>query len=134
MHKRISERHRAEAAWRPRVKVWLEVKGRYVFGYGLSAMLQAVEQSGSIKEAAQRLGKSYRYVWGRIKAAEAAIGQPLVKTHVGGTGTQRSLLTPLGKELVVNFLAFRRRMSDILEREFLRGFRTSKRRTPGPLS
>ena len=54
----------------PRVKVWLEVDGQYVFGFGLSEILKAVGQAGSIKAGAESLGKSYRYVWGRIKKAE----------------------------------------------------------------
>ena len=74
----------------PRVKVWLETEGRYAFGHGIAEMLQAVEQTGSIKQAAAKLRKSYRYIWGRLKAAERALGRQLVETHVGGQGTQRS--------------------------------------------
>jgi molybdenum-dependent DNA-binding transcriptional regulator ModE len=58
----------------PRVKVWLEVGGCYAFGLGISEILQAVERTGSIKHAAAHLGKSYCYVWGRIKKAEQAQG------------------------------------------------------------
>src|SRR5262245_35427932 len=69
---------RRSAALTPRVKVWLEAGGRYAFGFGISEILQAVGRAGSIKQAAADLGKSYRHVWGRIKAAEAALGRPLV--------------------------------------------------------
>lgn len=103
---------------RPRVKVWLEVDGRYVFGYGLSEMLKAVDQAGSIKEAAGRVGKSYRYVWGRIKKAERALGQPLVETRVGGQRPGRSALTPLAVEMVADYDALRRRMFEVVEEEF----------------
>jgi molybdate transport system regulatory protein len=80
-----------------RVKVWLEAGGEYAFGFGLTEMLQAVERTGSIKYAAADLEKSYRYVWGRIKQAEAVWGHKLVETQVGGTGPQRSFLTPLAR-------------------------------------
>jgi len=33
-------------------------------------VLQAVERTGSIKEAAAELDKSYRHVWARVKEAE----------------------------------------------------------------
>jgi molybdate transport system regulatory protein len=107
----------------PRVKVWLETDGHYAFGFRLSEMLQAVEQARSIKQAAADLGKSYRYVWGRIKEAEQNLGRLLVESHVGGTGTQRSSLTPAGRQLVAAFLSFRSRMVEIARDEFGRHFR-----------
>ncbi|HUT94911.1 MAG TPA: LysR family transcriptional regulator [Thermoguttaceae bacterium] len=101
-----------------RVKVWLEIDGRYVFGFGLSEILKAVEAAGSIKAAAESLGKSYRYVWGRIKKAERALGEPLVETRVGGKGTDRSSLTELAGRLVGDYDALRGRMLDVVEQEF----------------
>ena len=86
----------------PRVKVWLEAEGRYAFGFGLCEMLQAVHQTGSIKQAAANIGKSYRYVWGRIKAAEEVLGEEIVEAHVGGAGAQRSSLTPADRQLVAS--------------------------------
>jgi molybdate transport system regulatory protein len=104
----------------PRVKVWLEAKGRYAFGYGITEILQAVARAGSIKQAASDLGKSYRYVWGRIKKAEEVLGQRLVEAHIGGKDTQRSFLTPLARQLVDDFLALRDRMMQVVQEEFRR--------------
>ena len=101
-----------------RVKVWLEIDGQYVFGFGLSEILKAVEAAGSIKAAAGSLGKSYRYVWGRIKKAERALGEPLVETRVGGKGTSRSSLTELAGRLVDDYDALRGRMFDVVGQEF----------------
>jgi molybdate transport system regulatory protein len=103
-----------------RVKVWLEVEGRYVFGYGMSRIFKAVEATGSIKAAARELGKSYRHVWGRIKQTERVVGEPLVETRVGGTGTRRSCLTPLAARLVADFDALRDRMFAAVEAEYAR--------------
>jgi hypothetical protein len=69
----------------PRIKVWLEVGGRYAFGQGCLLARRLVERSGSIKQAVADLGKSYRHVRSRIKAAEEALGHALVETH-GGYG------------------------------------------------
>jgi len=106
----------------PRVKVWLEAGGRYAFGFGVCEMLQAVDRQGSMKRAAAELGKSYRYVWGRIKEAEASLGRQLVETHVGGKDVQRSLLTPEAKHLVAHFLALREEMTTLLRHEFVHRF------------
>jgi molybdate transport system regulatory protein len=104
----------------PHVKVWLEANGRYAFGPGLSDILQAVDRAGSIKHAPRHVHKSYRHVWQRIQEAEVALGQPLVQTQVGGTGTQRSSLTEAARRLLASFLALRGRMLQLVEEEFSR--------------
>ena len=109
----------------PRVKVWLETEGRYAFGFGLCEILQAVGRTGSIKRAAADLGKSYRHVWGRIKQAEEAFGRPLVESHVGGSGPQRTSLTPVARRMVACFLDLRGRMFQLVEQEFGRLFGTA---------
>ncbi|HMF11799.1 MAG TPA: LysR family transcriptional regulator [Gemmataceae bacterium] len=106
----------------PRVKIWLELRGRYAFGFGVCEMLRAVERHGAIKQAAGGLGKSYRYVWGRIKQAEKALGRRLVETQVGGKDALRSRLTPEAQRLVAGFTALRDAMKDLLGREFARHF------------
>lgn len=111
----------------PRVKVWLEVGNDYVFGWGICEILLAVQEVGSIKMAAAQLGKSYRYVWGRVKDAEATLQQPLVETRVGGVIEQRSDLTPLAKQLVEDFVAFRSRMLDVARDEFTARFADLKK-------
>jgi molybdate transport system regulatory protein len=106
----------------PRVKVWLECDGCYAFGFGLSEILQAVERAGSIKHAAHDLGKSYRYIWGRIKEAEKVLGRQLVETQIGGKETQRSFLTPPARELVAAFSALRSTIKTAVDQEFRRQF------------
>ena len=118
-----SQRAARPAALQPRLKIWLETEGSYAFGFGLCEMLQAVERHGSIKQAAADLGKSYRYVWGRIKEAEAALDRQLVETQVGGKDAQRSRLTPAAERLVAAFLELRKEMKAILGQEFARRFR-----------
>jgi molybdate transport system regulatory protein len=107
-----------QARIRPRVKVWFEAEGGYSFGFGLIAILQAVDRAGSIKRAAGDLGQSYRHIWGRIKAAEQALGEPLVETQVGGQGSNRSGLTDSARRLIADFLAIRDRMVQVMEDEF----------------
>ena len=108
-----------------RVKVWLEIDDEYVFGFGLSEILKAVDSEGSIKAAADVLGKSYRHVWGRIKEAEQAVGERLVQTRVGGEETNRSALTKLAKRLVTDFDSLRQRTFDVVEQEFSFRFATT---------
>jgi molybdate transport repressor ModE-like protein len=107
---------------RPQVNVWLEIDGEYAFGYEIAEILEAVAETGNMKEAAASLERSYRHVWGRIKKAEAVIGRALVEARVGGTGTRRSSLTADARRLVANFMAFRRRVSALVPQEYARQF------------
>lgn len=102
-------------ALRPRVKLWLEFHGNHVFCSGLCQMLEAVRRTGSIKEAAGEVDKSYRYVWNKIKQAELKLGRKLVDARVGGEGVRRSSLTPLGNRLVTEFLALRGKLHSIVD-------------------
>ena len=107
----------------PRAKVWLEVDGKYVFGLGICRILEAVEETGSIKNAAASIGKSYRHVWARIKDVEQAIGLSLVATQVGGSGTRRSALTDAARQLVSGYHALREQVFTLVDEQFAARFR-----------
>ena len=109
----------------PRAKVWLEVDQQYVFGLGISDILKAVQHTGSIKAAADEVGKSYRHVWDKIKQAEVALGAPLVHTQVGGKDSRRSQLSELAQDLIRDFDDFRSRLFDLVQNEFSRRLRTT---------
>jgi molybdate transport system regulatory protein len=85
-------------------KIWIEDEnGEVVFGSGRLRILNAVAEHGSILGAAKELNMSYRAVWGKIKATEERLGQPLVARREGGARGGGSELTPLGKALVERF-------------------------------
>jgi len=104
----------------PRLKIWFESNGEYAFGFGLCEILEAIQQTGNIKDAASSIGKSYRHVWGRVKAAEKILEQSLVQTRVGGKLEHRSELTPVATEMLQGFLSLRETMKTTLQTEFRR--------------
>lgn len=61
----------------------------------LFALLAAIRQSGSIRQAAAHLGFSYRHVWGELKRWEGSLGQPLIVWEKG----RHARLTPFGEKL-----------------------------------
>ena len=98
--------------------VSFELEGERAFCPGVCGILRAVESTGSIKEAAASIGRSYRFVWGKIKQVEQALGCPLVETRVGGVLAQRSALTPAGEVLVSQFETLRRELFDFVDNKF----------------
>ena len=53
-----------------RVHIWLETVDGVAFGMGRLLLLDAIEETGSLKAAAEQLGMSYRAAWGKIKSTE----------------------------------------------------------------
>jgi molybdate transport system regulatory protein len=110
------------------VKLWLEAGDASVLCRGLSDMLKGVEETGSIKEAAVRVDRSYRFVWSRIKDAERSMGATLVQTRVGGHGVQRSELTPLARDLIRDFDQLRQDVFELVDGVFRKRLESTLRR------
>ena len=93
-------------------------------------ILQAVDKTGSIKSAAAEIGRSYRFVWGRLKEVEESFGAPLVDAQVGGARERRSSLTPTGRALLESFVRLQNTMheaSDACATELRRTLRRKAR-------
>ena len=88
---------------RVRTKVWIEQDGEVMLSDWRVALLQAVEETGSLAEAARRLDVPYRTAWQKLKALETRWGGPLLETESGGADGGRSRLTPRGRELARRF-------------------------------
>jgi len=83
-----------------KVKWWLEKDGGLVLGKGRCLLLEAVDRVGSLREAARLCGISYRAAWGKLRASEERLGEPLVVIQPGRRGMT---LTPRAKKLLAVF-------------------------------
>jgi molybdate transport system regulatory protein len=69
----------------------------------LVKLLSGIQETGTIRSAAESLGLSYRKAWGDIRKAEKFIGFLLVEKVRGGKDGGLSRLTLDGVELVEAF-------------------------------
>ncbi len=93
----------------PKFKLWLNAKNdKAVLGDGKWRLLKQIEAQGSLKNACDSLGISYRKAWGDLKKAQDALGITLVKTLRGGSQGGQSKLTPDGKKWLEAYGKFRR--------------------------
>jgi molybdate transport system regulatory protein len=69
-------------------------------GPGKIALLEAIEQTGSISAAGRKLGMSYRRAWLLVDALNRAFHQPLITTATGGKEGGGTALTPVGIDVV----------------------------------
>ena len=110
------------------MKIRLSIDGTIGFAGGslriaeTLALLDAIAATRSLQGAATRVDRSYRAIWGKVAAIEAALGQPVVvKTKGHGT-----VLAPAGEALcktlrgtIDRFEAELARETDALSRQLL---------------
>jgi len=96
-------------------KIWLEYKGKPLLGEGGAEILKHIQEHKSITKAAQKLGMSYRYVWGYAKNMERILGSPVLETFKGGkTGGGGAKLTKLGASLLNKYERLEHGLSEVL--------------------
>ena len=66
-------------------------------GPGKADLLALVGKTGSIREAAERMGMSYMRAWTLIKTMNACFRQPLIVASRGGKGHGGAGLTETGR-------------------------------------
>jgi len=67
------------------LKIWLGDETEHgVLGEGRFRLLREVHRTGSLTQAAQQLGISYRKAWGDIRSAEEGLGFELITRQRGG--------------------------------------------------
>lgn len=111
------------ARLRIKSKVWLEADGRMIFSDGRLQLLEAIEEVGSLRRAAQRVGISYRAAWGLLKVTERALGLLLLQVAIGGPGGGGATLTPPARDLVRRFRRLKQGVNRAADRAFVRQFR-----------
>lgn len=67
------------------------------------AMLEAVDELGSISGAAKRLGLSYKGAWDVVQAMNNLFDGPLIEAAPGGKSGGTAIVTPRGKAVVTAF-------------------------------
>jgi molybdate transport system regulatory protein len=72
-------------------------------GPGKVDLLEAIDETGSIRAAGNRFKMSYRRAWGLVAELNAMFRTPLVVAETGGRGGGGAQLTPLGRSVVKRF-------------------------------
>lgn len=97
------------------VKLFLEDQGRYVLGPGRMRLLHSVETLGSLHKAAQELGMSYRWAWGRLNDMEKFLGIRLL-AHAPGSGGKAKTLTGEARDLLAWYDSVEKDMAEVLDK------------------
>jgi molybdate transport system regulatory protein len=74
-------------------------------GPGKIALLEAMQASGSISDAARALKMSYRRAWLLVSSLNAAFDEPVTVAVTGGKGGGGAQVTAFGSSLVATYRA-----------------------------
>ncbi len=72
-------------------------------GPGRADLLEGIGATGSIAEAAKRMGMSYKRAWSLVQALNDGFGRPLVQTARGGAGQGGAQLTEAGQAVLAAY-------------------------------
>ena len=91
-----------------KVKVWIEDDAdNLIFGGGKTQILEYIDETGSISEAAKKVGMNYKKAWTHIKILQEFLEDELVIASKGGKGQGGTVLTPKAKEIIETFKILR---------------------------
>lgn len=74
----------------------------FYIGPGRADLMELIAETGSISEAAKRMGMSYKRAWSLVQALNDGFGAPLVETARGGK-EQGASLTAIGREVLERY-------------------------------
>jgi molybdate transport system regulatory protein len=121
-HRGNQTRRKNSAGLQPGLRLWLERKGGVVLGDFRVDLLRVIGETGSLAEAADRLGLSYRRAWGKLREMERNLGKPLVESEKGGAHGGGSRLTPRAERMIAQYARFQEAMERHLGKEFQKVF------------
>lgn len=87
--------------------VFYDEQNNKFFGEGPCRLLHGVEQTGSLRAAAQQMGMAYTKALKLLHTAEQALGFALTDRVAGGRDGGGSRLTPQGKEWLERYERYR---------------------------
>lgn len=93
---------------RPVIRVYLyDEKGERFFGDGPLRLLHLVEQTGSLRSAAQTMGMAYTKALHLLRHTESVLGFALTRRQIGGRGGGGSVLTEEAKAFMAKYENYR---------------------------
>jgi len=84
----------------PSIRVRIDLSPDSALGPGKIALLEHIEATGSLSQAARELGMSYRRAWLLLDDLNRMFTEPATTMSVGGSGGGGAQLTDLGRAIV----------------------------------
>ena len=95
-------------------RVWIETADEKILGHGRVELLERIQESGSIRQAALQMKMSYKQAWDLVNHMNERFGHPLVISHRGGKGGGNAVVTEHGLKVISHFRALEQKLQEFL--------------------
>jgi len=85
------------------IRLRIDVSPTGSIGPGKIGLLEHIEASGSLSQAARELGMSYRRAWLLLDDLNHAFAEPVATSSIGGAGGGGARLTEFGRKLITAY-------------------------------
>lgn len=100
-----------------RLRHWIYINDTKFFGPGRLELLQHIQVTGSIAQAAKAMGLSYKKAWTMVGSLNSLGKSPYVVTHKGGAEGGGTLLTETGKNVMEAYQRLNEKLLDVVAAE-----------------
>ena len=95
-------------------RVWIETGDEKILGHGRVELLERIQASGSIRQAALQMKMSYKQAWDLVNHMNEHFGQALVISHRGGKGGGNAVVTEHGLKIIDRFNQLQQKLQEFL--------------------
>jgi molybdate transport system regulatory protein len=106
----------------PKSNLWIEKDGEVVLSKWRVSLLRAIDETGSISAAAEKMQVSYHRAWEKLHEMETRLGVTLIETQTGGSHGGGAQLTAVARDYVARFDRFSQGFDEIVARHFAESF------------
>ncbi|MFW1917343.1 MULTISPECIES: winged helix-turn-helix domain-containing protein [Acinetobacter calcoaceticus/baumannii complex] len=86
-----------------KLQIRILLEQNIAFGPGKADLLEAIERTGSISQAAKSMNMSYRRAWQLVDTMNQCFETALVETQTGGTHGGGAAVTALGQKVLEHY-------------------------------
>lgn len=86
-----------------KIRIWIEQDEDAFLGWGRIQLLENIQKTGSITNAAKEMNMSYRKAWELVKKMNDKTQKPLVEKIIGGRTGSGAKLTKEGEMAIEKF-------------------------------
>lgn len=101
-----------------KLQIRILLEQNIAFGPGKADLLEAIERTGSISQAAKSMNMSYRRAWQLVDTMNQCFETALVETQTGGTHGGGAAVTALGQKVLQHYRQTENNARQALEHDY----------------
>lgn len=98
-------------------RIWFYTDDKKFFGKGRIELLERIDKTGSISDAAKEMKMSYRQAWQMIQEMNKRSKISLVEKQLGGKNGGGTIVTEAGKKAIKNFHKLESKVTAFIKQE-----------------